>query len=604
MPYITEANREQLQLLAMDDLVAEDSAARVIDAFVESLDLGALGFTNTEVSFEGRPAYRPQALLKLLLYGNGNRLRSSRLLQKACGVNIEVMWMLGGLTPDFRTISDFRKDNIKCLKKVFHEFNARVGKILPHGALSVDGSKFHACNSKDNNFTAAKLQDRIDWLNRHSDEYLRQLQELDAIDDEGECGGRFTREELEEKILATTERLERYLSYQQQMEQSGQGQLSLIDPESKLMKGKDGMLVGFNVQTAVDTESHLIEDFNVTTNCTDHGEIYPTLREIREGAEGVIESIEDKGYFRAEDMVKCLENGIVPHVVPPDGSDTYELETSFEEAACTPEEIASTQPEAIAKCLRAGIVPDAYSGVIDSIEVVEKRCRVYDEPAAQSRTDTEMLERAAEGYFVRDPEKDVVHCPAGSRLFRKAIKTNGYIRYANKTACKRCLHRDRCFSPTRKQDWREIDFTKDCLEKPNNRWIKTDPNHPGDTPLKTPRRRTLFETKTIVRIIFRPNRQLMGKRKCTSEHPFGTIKRALNAEYYLLRGVVKTTGETALFCFAHNLTRSLNLLGFERLMTAVSGHSSLGFAAFAGLLSNFLGYLDYSPRSCSFAFSA
>ena len=375
MPYITEADRGQLQLFAMDDLVAKDSPARVIDVFVESLDLKALGFTDTGVSFEGRPAYRPQALLKLLLYGNGNRLRSSRLLQKACGVNIEVMWMLGGLTPDFRTISDFRKDNIKCLKKVFHEFNARVGKLLPHGALSVDGSKFRACNSKDNNFTAAKLQDRIDWLNRHSDEYLRQLDELDALDDENEHCGRFTREELEEKILATSERLERYLSYQRQMEQSGQGQLSLVDPEAKLMKSKDGLLVGFNVQTAVDTESHLIEDFNVTTNCTDHGEIYSTLSEIRRNTEGVIDSIEDKGYFQADDMMKCLENGIVPHVIPSDGKDTYELETSFEEAVCTPEELASSQPHDLAKCLRAGIKPEALGGVIDSIEVVEKRCR-------------------------------------------------------------------------------------------------------------------------------------------------------------------------------------------------------------------------------------
>jgi transposase len=569
MPYITEADRGQLQLFAMDDLVAKDSAARVIDAFVESLDLKALGFSDTGVSFEGRPAYRPQALLKLLLYGNGNRLRSSRLLQKACGVNIEVMWMLGGLTPDFRTISDFRKDNIKCLKKVFREFNARVSKLLPHGALSVDGSKFRACNSKDNNFTAAKLQDRIDWLNRHSDEYLRQLEELDALDDENEHGGRFSREELEEKILAASERLERYLSYQRQMEQSGQGQLSLIDPESKLMKGKDGMLVGFNVQAAVDAGSHLIEDFNVTTNCTDHGEIYPTLREIRENAGGVIDSIEDKGYFQADDMVACLENGIIPHVIPPDGSDTYELETSFEEAVCTPEEIAGTEPHDLAKCLRAGIKPDAYSGVIDSIEVVEKRCRVYDEPAEgpADRSDAEMLGRAAEGYFVRDPEKDLVYCPAGNKLFRKAIKTNGYIRYANKPACKRCPHRDRCFSPTHKQDWREIDFLKDDLEKLNRRWLKSDPSH--DTPPKLPRRRTHFETKTIVRIIFRPIRQLMDKRKCTSEHPFGTIKRALNAEYYLLRGVEKTTGDTALFCFAHNLTRSLNLLGFRQLMAAV-----------------------------------
>jgi transposase len=271
-------------------------------------------------------------------------------------------------------------------------------------------------------------------------------------------------------------------------------------------------------------------------------------------------------------MVECLENGIIPHVIPPEGTDTYTLETVFEEVACTPEEISSTDPQNLTKCLRAGIIPNVYKDVIDRVEVVEKRFRVYDDvPAVPARSDTEMLERAAEGYFVRDPERDFVYCPAGCKLFRKSIKKNGNIRYANKTACKRCPYRGRCFTVTRHQDWREVDFNKDCLEKPSKNWLKSNPCHLNDNLPKSHRNGNIrYETKSIVRFVFRPDRQLMDKRKCTSEHPFGTIKRALNAGYYLLSGVSKTIGETALACLAYNLIRSLNLIGFSSLMAAVS----------------------------------
>lgn len=146
------------------------------------------------------------------------------------------------------------------------------------------------------------------------------MNELDAMGvedkDDDDHSGSFSRSDLEEKIQTTEERLTRFLSYKQQMVQSGQGQLSLTDPHAKLMKGKDGMLVGFNVQIAVDTESHLIKDFNVTTKCTDHGEIFPTLSIIRDKTKRILDSVEDKGYLQEEDMVACLENGIVPHVIP------------------------------------------------------------------------------------------------------------------------------------------------------------------------------------------------------------------------------------------------------------------------------------------------
>ena len=161
MPYIAKPiDRDQVTISTMDSMVEWNSTARVIDHFVESLDLGKLDFEKTGPNYEVRPSYDPKSLLKLYLYGYRNDVRSSRKLAKACEVNIEVMWMMGGLKPDFRTISDFRKDNIKSLKGVFREFTERVTVDLETGFVSIDGSKFKAWNSKDRNFTIMKLDDR------------------------------------------------------------------------------------------------------------------------------------------------------------------------------------------------------------------------------------------------------------------------------------------------------------------------------------------------------------------------------------------------------------------------------------------------------------
>ena len=173
MPYIKTFDRNQMMFCSWDAFVEEQSIARIIDAFVNSLNLQ--DFDVKEAATEGRPAYDPKGLYKLYIYGNRKSIRSSRKLAESCQVNIEVKWMLGGVEPDFRTISDFRKNNIESLKKIFHEFNRRISGAIEWGFSSVDGSKFNACNSKDSNFTKNKLDDRIKWLNAHTDEYLRIL---------------------------------------------------------------------------------------------------------------------------------------------------------------------------------------------------------------------------------------------------------------------------------------------------------------------------------------------------------------------------------------------------------------------------------------------
>ena len=306
MPYVVKPiDRNQVTMNTLDAMVEWDSIARVIDCFVDHLDLKELGFEKTKPSFEGRPCYDPQSLLKLYLYGYRKTIRSSRKLAAACITNIEVMWMLGGLRPDFRTISDFRKDNIDNLKGVFKEFLRRVTVDLETGYVSIDGSKFKAWNGKDRNFTIMKLDDRIKWLEDHTQEYLRLIDEADG--EEEAASGTLTKEDLEAKLQEYQERLERYRSYRELMERENLTQISLTDADARLMKNKNGMDVSYNIQTAVDSETHLIMDYQETNQVTDHGLLVSTMEGIRQESEGeIVEVIADKGYDKAEDMIDCL----------------------------------------------------------------------------------------------------------------------------------------------------------------------------------------------------------------------------------------------------------------------------------------------------------
>ena len=365
MPYKPKPiDRYQLMMNNLDSMVAWDSMARIIDIFVDSLDLAEMGFTKTDPSFEGRPCFDPQSMLKLFMYGYRNTIRSSRRLAYACETNIEVMWMLGGLTPDFRTISDFRKDNIDCLKKVFKEFARRITVDATTGFISIDGSKFRAVNSKDRNFTLMKLDDRIKWLEEHTQEYLRLIAMADKVEEAEELlttekretieesKETLTKEELEEKLKDAQKRLDTYHALRKKMEEENLSQISLTDTDARLMKSKNGYEVAFNVQTAIESENHIMMDYDVTSHVTDHGCMAPTVEDIASSTDGIIDAVADMGYDQDEDMIACLEKGVVPHVILPDGKDEYELETGYEAA----EELHpdSTDPEELKKCLLSG----------------------------------------------------------------------------------------------------------------------------------------------------------------------------------------------------------------------------------------------------------
>lgn len=561
MPYVKTQDRNQMMICSLESFVDPESTARLIDAFVDSLDLRKYGVK--EAAKEGRPLYDPKGLLKLYIYGCRNQIRSSRKLQYACEVNIEAMWLVGGVKPDFRTISDFRKDNIDALKKLFHEFNRRIAGAVEWGFYSIDGSKFQANNSKKNNFTKNKLDDRIKWLDGHTEEYLRILKEMD--EEENEENGQLTKQLVERKLKEAQDRLELYKEYQKIMEETGASQLSLIDADAKLMKNKNGFSVSYNPQTAVDSETHLIRNFEMTNQVTDHGLLSTTMAQIRrESKDELLEVVADKGYEDVKDMAKCLDDGIIPHVITDDGKDSYKIDISYEENDA---DLTSTKPEDLKKALHSGQIPEVYKNVISDMEVVTVRKKICDDKNAEVGslygTAEAMKERAMQGYFVRDPERNLVYCPSGEILRQKCIKSGGQIRYANKNVCRHCSNRNKCYHG--KNEWKEIDFTKDKLEKPCRDWLK----YEGKTPnfiYNDKKYGVHYEKVRMVKFLLKPDITKTAKRMCLSEHPFGTIKRSLGFTYFLLNGIKKVTGEFALICLSYNLERAKKLLGFDKMM--------------------------------------
>jgi transposase len=225
---------------AIDDYVSEDNPVRFIEAFVEGLDLHQLGFTRSTPAHTGRPAYAPADLLKLYIYGYLNRTRSSRLLERESHRNLELIWLLRKLTPDFKTIADFRKDNVEAIKRVCREFTLLCKRLELFGGelLAIDGSKFKAQNSKRRNFTSEKLEKTIKEIDAKIESYLNQLDEAD--EEEAEVKAPTTAQQLKEKIEQLRQRKENYEQIQQQLNESGQSQISLTDPDSRAMKVSQG----------------------------------------------------------------------------------------------------------------------------------------------------------------------------------------------------------------------------------------------------------------------------------------------------------------------------------------------------------------------------
>ena len=319
MTHISGFERSQLLLLpeAIDDYVGSDNSVRFIDAFVDELDLTTAGFSGVEPKATGRPGYAPGDLLKLYIYGYLNRVRSSRRLEMECHRNIEVIWLLRTLKPDFKTIADFRRDNRAAFRSVFRQFVLLCRRLDLFGRelLAVDGTRIKAVNNKDRNFTRNSLEKFIRAADERLDEYLRRLDEGD-VTETGTSGART--KNLAEKIEALRKKRGRYGELLTELEQSGESQISLTDPDSRAMAAHTKVGVGYNIQLAVDAKNKMIVEQAVTNQVVDMG----LLKETAEPARALldveqIDVVADRGYFKIEDIEACENAGLTPYVPKP-----------------------------------------------------------------------------------------------------------------------------------------------------------------------------------------------------------------------------------------------------------------------------------------------
>ena len=475
MPHLQGVSRDAVLLFppTLDEYIAADNPVRFIDAFVDSLDLQALGFERVVAATEGRPAYQPGDLLKLCLYGYLNRARSSRRLKCEAGRNLELMWLLKKLTPDHKTIADFRKDNLAAMQQVCREFTRLCKELELFGGelVAIDGSKFLAVNSRQRNYTPEKLRRALKEIDKKVTRYLAELDEQDAQE---QTVTLVAADELRTKIARLRVRQEHYQSVQAQLEQGGQPQLSLTDPDSRSMPAGQGTVVGYNVQTAVDAKHKLIAAHEVTNAVTDQDQLAPMAQQAKQ-ALGVetLDATTDKGYYDGEQVQQCLAQGVTPYIPKPHTS-------------------------------------------------VNQQRGLY------TKED-----------FTYDRQRDLYRCPAGALLdFRfESVERGRATRYYATPACRTCAVRARC---TQNKGGRRI-----------TRWA-------GEHLLDYMAERV------------KAHPEIVAQRKALSEHPFGTIKRAMGQGYFLMKGLLKVRAEMSLTVLAYNLKRVLNILGVPKLIAAVA----------------------------------
>ena len=486
MNFISGECRNQITLMpdSIEEYVSEDNSVRVIDAYINNLNLIDLKFTKPQPNDTGRPMYNPKDLLKLYVYGYMNKIRSSRRLETETKRNLEVIWLLNKLSPDHKTISRFRKENIVALKNVFRDFVKLCIKLNLYGKelIAIDGSKFKAVNSKDRNFTEKKLQDRIARIETKIEEYLKELEDSDR--EESTSAGEKSTEEIAQIIVDLSERKELYQSYADELNQTGEAQKSLTDPDSRLMMANGKMDVCYNVQSVVDEKNKLIVEFDVTNDVVDFNQISPMSEKAKEilGIDKITAAV-DAGYDSVQDIVASMNNGVDVHVSG----------TNFD--IC---------------------VPTDKDSAIDIISHENGRCV----------------------YFA---ERNIALCPMGQVLYPRFYKKHkGHGVFVNREACKQCTCK--CTKETCGRRYEvpiaESDFSKNYDD--NNIFVK--------------------------QIRIAPKREIISRRKSIVEHPFGTIKRNMDAGFCLTRGLKNVSGEFSLAFLSYNLKRAINIMGTEKLI--------------------------------------
>jgi len=473
MSYISGENRNQSILFpeSLEEYITLDNPVRIINEYVTQLDLKTLQFKRAFDQRRGRPPYHPRDMLKIYLYGYLNHIRSSRRLEAEAGRNVELMWLIGKLRPDFKTIADFRKDNKKALVQVFRDFTRLCSnwQLFGKELVAIDGSKFRACNSKKNNYSKKKLTRHINYINEKIAGYLSELDETDQVEAHDR---KVDVKEVQERIAQLKERKAKYYGYQDKLEETDQNELSTNDPDARLMNNNHQVEVSYNVQTTVDAKHKLIADFKVTDKPNDQRQLAPmALRAKKILQKKTFTVLADKGYYHVHDLVYCHNKKITTYV-----------------------------PK-----------------------------KVY----ANSTGDKEFFP----DKFSYDPQDNCYYCPAGKRLsYYRSKKEYGKVvgyEYRNREACQNCPVKSRCS--------------------------------------KNSKGRTIFRHKSqdILDDIERSTQENLKTyklRQMIVEHPFGTIKRAWGASYFLTRRKRSVSAEMALSLLAYNLKRVINILGTEEII--------------------------------------
>src|SRR5216117_70419 len=474
--FVEGADRGQSTLFpeSLEDWIGEDNPVRVIDVFVDGLDLGEMAFEGVDPAATGRPAYHPSLLLKLYIYGYLNRIQSSRRLEREAGRNVEVMWLTGRLVPDHKTIADFRKDNGRAIRQVCARFVAlcRTMGLFTEACVAIDGSKFKAVNNRDKNFTRAKMERRMAQIEESVARYLHQL---DSADRQEPSLARETKTaRLKEKITKLKEEMQRLHALEAQMLATPDQQISLTDPDARSMatSGRGSGVVGYNVQVAVDTEHHLIVTHEVTNSGSDRAQLANVAKQAKAVLKAkTLEAVADRGYFSSPEILECHEAGITVTLPKP---------------------------------LTSGAKSDGRFGKQD---------------------------------FVYNAAEDVYRCPAGEKLtYHMTTEQDGKMmrRYWT-NACPNCPLKSKCTTG-------------------NERRI---PRWEHEHILEAAQRR-LDE-----------NPKAMRARRETVEHTFGTLKMRMGATHFLMKRLPKVATEMALHVLAYNLTRVMNIVGVQPLMTAI-----------------------------------
>jgi len=459
----------------LDDYVAENNPVRVVDVFVDELDLGKLGFDGVQPAKTGRPAYHPAVLLKLYIYGYLNRIQSSRRLEREAQRNVELMWLMRRLTPDFKTIANFRKDNGKAIRNVCRQFVVLCQQLdlFADAVVAIDGSKFKAVNSSDRNFTQAKLKRRMEEIEANIGRYLA---DLDTADRQEPAAKQARSARLNDKIAAMKSQMAALKEIEARLEATGETQISLTDPDARSMMTRGSGIVGYNVQTAVDAKHHLIVEHEVTNIGSDRDQLSAMARKARTaiGADSLT-AIADRGYFKGEEILACKQAGIAV-LVPATKTSNAKADGRFDKAD-----------------------------------------------------------------FVYDRDKDEYRCPADQSLIwrfagvEKGMTLNRYW----SSNCKGCTLKDKC-TPSQQRRvtrWEHQDVLDDMQTR-------------------------LEQSVDAMRI-----------RRCSVEHPFGTIKSWMGATHFLTKGLERVKTEMSLHVLAYNFKRLITLLGVAGMMEAVRAYA-------------------------------